>query len=109
MGVEHVLQSAFGGDDVHMSKPGVLATSLVVTSYELKNDRPFIFWASKQSAHLFTCAIFHHSMHYTVEFNVSPTMARLCMQHCRRQGHRCLRSCASRFPQPTACHMMCRG
>ena len=45
-GIERVLQSAFGGNDVLMSKPGLLASSLVVTSYQLDYDRPFIFYCS---------------------------------------------------------------
>ena len=51
-GIERVLQAAFGKDqeNVLMSKPGVLASSLVVTSYQLDFDRPFIFYASKKSA-----------------------------------------------------------
>jgi hypothetical protein len=49
MGIEHVLQAAFGGNDVYMSDDGVLSSSLVVTSYDLKHDRPFVFWASTKA------------------------------------------------------------
>ena len=45
-----MLQSAFGGNDVLMSKPGLLASSLVVTSYQLDYDRPFVFYCSTVGA-----------------------------------------------------------
>jgi hypothetical protein len=41
-----VLKASFGGDEVLMSTPDVLHTSLVVTSYQLDYDRPFLFYYS---------------------------------------------------------------
>lgn len=55
-GVDYVLRSAFGGDDVFMSDAKVLHSSLVITSYQLDYDRPVVFFCStkncsKEGAH----------------------------------------------------------
>lgn len=46
MGVENVMRTAFGDNTVYMADKDVLSSSLVVTSYQLTYDRPFIFYFS---------------------------------------------------------------